>query len=151
MARRRHEPTERQRIEAEAFAKVGVPHHDIAVLLGITTKTLLKYYARELELGKARANAEMGKTLYAMGTVDKNVAAVIFWMKAQAGWREKHEIVGKNDGPIEHQHVVTQHKDPRGQLEKTTDPNEAMQLYSELVSGDEEATVIVPTGTPTVN
>ncbi|MBR0652106.1 hypothetical protein GXW78_20795 [Roseomonas terrae] len=28
-----------------------------------------------------------------MATEGQNVAAAIFWMKARAGWREKHELV----------------------------------------------------------
>jgi hypothetical protein len=38
--------------------------------------------------------------LFHLATVDKNVAAAIFWMKARAGWREKQEIQFGNR-PIE--------------------------------------------------
>jgi len=34
----------------------------------------------------------VAQSLFAMATQGKNVAAAIFWMKARAGWREKHEI-----------------------------------------------------------
>ena len=39
-----------------------------------------------------QATAKVAQSLFHMATVDKNVAAAIFWMKARAGWREKHEI-----------------------------------------------------------
>ena len=86
-----HEPTDRQRAEAEAYAAVGVPHHDIAALLGMSTHTLLKHYKTELTIGKAKANAKVGKSLFQQAT-EGNTSAAIFWMKAQAGWREKQEI-----------------------------------------------------------
>jgi hypothetical protein len=36
--------------------------------------------------------AVLAATLFTMATVDKNVAAVIFWMKARGGWREKQPV-----------------------------------------------------------
>lgn len=42
----------------------------------------------ELGVGKARANAQVVNSLFRMATSGGNVAAAIFWMKAQAGWRE---------------------------------------------------------------
>ena len=34
----------------------------------------------------------MAQSLFHIAAVDKSVAAAIFWMKARAGWREKHEV-----------------------------------------------------------
>ncbi len=48
----------------------GVPHQGIAM----------------------EATAKVAQSLFHTATVDKNVAAAIFWMKARAGWREKHEV-----------------------------------------------------------
>lgn len=96
-----HVPTPAQRHDCELYAGVGVPHHHISVLLGISTHTLLKYYAKELDLGKARANAQMGGALFKNG-LSGNATAQIFWMKAQAGWREKQivEHSGLDGKPI---------------------------------------------------
>lgn len=93
----RHVPTERTRAEVSAYAAVGVPHHDIAALIGVSIKTLLKYYGTELRTGKAKANATVGKRLFQLATDGRNVAAAIFWMKAQAGWRERSDV-GFPDG-----------------------------------------------------
>lgn len=38
------------------------------------------------------ANLKVAQSLFALATQGKNVAAAIFWMKARAGWREKHEM-----------------------------------------------------------
>lgn len=92
MPRKLHKPTERQRTEVEAYAAVGVPHRDIARLIGISHVTLYDRYRDELDLGKAKANAQVAKMLF-REAIGGNIAAAIFWLKAQAGWREKHEII----------------------------------------------------------
>lgn len=92
MANHAHKPTEASRKEVSAYAAVGTPHHDIARLVGLSIKTLLKHYRHELDTGKARATAQVAKTLFQMATQEKNTAAAIFWMKAQAGWRDRSEV-----------------------------------------------------------
>jgi hypothetical protein len=93
-----HIPTEEQRIRVQAYATVGTPHNDIAILMGITLKTLLKRYRLELDRGKAQGNAQMGGRLYKAG-MNGNIAAMIFWMKSQAGWREKEPtLLDPTDG-----------------------------------------------------
>lgn len=82
-----HSPTDKQIAEVEAYAAVGVPHHDIARLIGISTHTLLKHYEHQLGVGKAKANAQVAKSLFRQA-IDGNISAAIFWLKAQAGWRE---------------------------------------------------------------
>ena len=86
---RRHEPSEDDRRTVRALSGYGVPHEDIATHMDMDAKTLRKHYRRELDRGTIEANAKVTQTLFTMATVDKNVAAVIFWMKARAGWREK--------------------------------------------------------------
>ncbi len=91
MSRPAHKPTDEGRRRVKTYAAVGVPHHDIARIMRMDTKTLLKHYRVELDLGKAEANAAVGGQLYKMA-MSGNVAAAIFWMKAQAGWRERAEV-----------------------------------------------------------
>jgi hypothetical protein len=95
-----HEPTAKQRAEAAAYAMVGVPHHDIAQMLGICTQTLLKHYDEELRLSKARANARVGGTLFRMASSGNNTAASIFWMKAQANWSERVRLANADGEPL---------------------------------------------------
>jgi urease accessory protein UreF len=85
-------PTEEHRRTVKAMAGLGVPHEGIAVLLEIDPKTLRKYFDAELERGSVEATAKVAQSLFQMATAGKNVAATIFWMKARAGWREKHEV-----------------------------------------------------------
>lgn len=95
-------PTEDQRRTVKALAGVGVPHEAIAGYLDIDAKTLRKYFRQELDQGSLEANVKVAQTLFSMATVDRNVAAAIFWMKARGGWREKNhlEITGKDETPL---------------------------------------------------
>src|SRR5436305_1514743 len=68
------------------------PHEGIATLLDVDPKTLRRHYRQELDRGAAEATAKVAQSLFQMATVEKNVAAAIFWMKARAGWREKHDL-----------------------------------------------------------
>ena len=86
------QPTDEQRRTVKAMAGLGVPHEGIAVLIEIDPKTLRKYFHAELERGSVEATAKVAQSLFQMATTGKNVAAAIFWMKARAGWREKHEV-----------------------------------------------------------
>jgi hypothetical protein len=81
--------TEENRRLVKAMAGYGVPHEGIATLLEIDPKTLRRHYRKELDRGSVEATAKVAQSLFQMATVDKNVAAAIFWMKARAGWREK--------------------------------------------------------------
>jgi len=53
---------------------------------------LRKYFRDELDRGSVEAKTKVAQTLFHLATVEKNVACVIFWMKARAGWREKQEV-----------------------------------------------------------
>ncbi len=86
------QPTDEQRRMVKAMSGFGVPHDDIAVLLDIDPKTLRKHLRSELDRGSIEATAKVGQSLFRMATEGNNVAAAIFWMKARAGWREKHEV-----------------------------------------------------------
>ena len=86
-------PTDEQRRMVKGMAGLGVPQEGIAVLIDVDPKTLRKYFAPELERGSVEATAKVAQSLFQMATSGQNVAAAIFWMKARAGWREKHELV----------------------------------------------------------
>ena len=74
------------------MAGLGLPQEQIALLLEVDPKTLRKLFGDDLDRGMAEANVKVGQSLFNMATSGNNVTAAIFWMKARAGWREKHEI-----------------------------------------------------------
>ena len=85
----------------EALAIAGVTQNLIAQILKISEPTLRKNYRSQLDTSKARANAIISQALFKRAK-DGNVLAQIFWLKTQAGWREKnyHEITGKDGDPL---------------------------------------------------
>jgi hypothetical protein len=72
------------------MAGCGVPEADIAVVIGIASKTLRKHFRAELDTGHIRASAKVAGNLYriATGSGREAVTAAIFWLKVRAGWRE---------------------------------------------------------------
>lgn len=96
-------PTDAERKQVEALSGYGVPIDQIAMLIrdGIDHETLCKHFNEELKRGKAKANAQVGKTLF-QKAISGDTTAAIWWTKTQMKWREvqTHEITGRNGAPI---------------------------------------------------
>jgi len=95
------EPTAEQRRTVQVLSGIGVPQDQIALIIGVDPKTLRKSCRDDLDRGMAEANTKVAQTLFTMATRGDNTAATIFWMKARAGWREKHDVTVKADS-LEH-------------------------------------------------
>jgi len=98
---KQHEPTNTTREMVKLHAMVGTDQATIADILEIDDKTLRKHYRAELDHSKAKANATIGGVLFNKARAG-DTAAMIFWMKTQAGWKERHEIEHHNATPVEH-------------------------------------------------
>ena len=96
-----HKPTNESRKTVESTSGLGLPHEQIALLVGIDDKTLRKYYREELDLGKAKANGQIAKTLYSKA-VGGDTTSLIWWTKTQMKWAEtqKHELTGAEGGDL---------------------------------------------------
>jgi len=96
-----HKPTNESRKTVESTSGLGLPHEQIALLIGIDDKTLRKYYREELDLGKAKANGQIAKTLYSKA-VGGDTTSLIWWTKTQMKWAEtqKHELTGAEGGDL---------------------------------------------------
>jgi len=97
-----HEPTPETRKLVESTSGLGLPHEQIAMLVGIDDKTLRKHYREELDLGKAKANSQIAKTLYQKATAG-DTTSLIWWTKAQMRWSEtvKQELTGADGEPLQ--------------------------------------------------
>lgn len=97
------EATENERKQVEALSGYGLPLEQIAVLVrkGISVETLTKNFAEELVSGKAKANSQVGRTLFQKAT-SGDTTAMIWWTKTQMRWSEtqKVEHTGKDGAPI---------------------------------------------------
>lgn len=102
--RKAFDPTDAERKQVEALSGYGLPIEQIAVLIreGIDTDTLRKHFAIELQSGKAKANAQVGKTLF-QKVMAGDTTAAIWWSKTQMRWAEtqKHELTGADGAPLE--------------------------------------------------
>ena len=87
MARKAFVVTDATREKVRYLAGVGVPQDDIAKIVGCAPKTLRKRFRDELDRGVAEANAQISGYLFAAAKAG-NIAAIIFWLKTRANWRE---------------------------------------------------------------
>lgn len=86
-----HEPTRATREAVKMHALVGTRQEVIADILSIDPKTLRKYYREELDQSLAQANATIGGSLFNKAK-GGDTAAMIFWLKTRAGFRETQNI-----------------------------------------------------------
>lgn len=97
-------PTKEQRLLVQVMTAAGFPQAQIAEQVGIDAKTLRKNFRVEIKTGKVSANAIVARSLFKKATGDgpQSVAAAIFWLKTQAGWKETTvtEHTGKDGAPL---------------------------------------------------
>jgi len=98
------EPTDSERKQVEALSGYGLPIEQIAILVrdGIHVDTLRAHFGTELVSGKAKANGQVGKTLF-QKVMAGDTTAAIWWSKTQMRWAEtqKHELTGADGVPLE--------------------------------------------------
>lgn len=91
------------------MASIGIQQVAMAKILGIDFKTLTKYFPDELEVGKAKTITYVAGKL--MGNIQRNKeASIFFFLKTQAGWKEKTEMEIK--GSISMRPVIMDGKKP---------------------------------------
>jgi hypothetical protein len=88
MARPPFVANEAMREEVRRLAGLGLPQDDITKIIGCAPKTLRKHFRPELDRGAAEATATIAGCLFAAAKAG-NIAAMIFWMKSRAQWRER--------------------------------------------------------------
>jgi hypothetical protein len=100
--RKAFEPTPAERKQVEALSGYGLPIEQIAVLVrdGIHIDTLRAHFTNELHSGKAKANAQVGKTLF-QKVMAGDTTAAIWWSKTQMRWKEtQHHEHSSPDGTM---------------------------------------------------
>ena len=88
MSRKPFAVSDAMREKVRHLAGLGVPQDDIAKLVGCAPKTLRKRFRNELDRGVVEANATVTGYLLAAAKAG-NIAAIIFWLKTRAHWRER--------------------------------------------------------------
>jgi hypothetical protein len=88
MARQAFLVNDALREKVRHLAGLGVPQDDIAKIVGCAPKTLRKRFRDELDRGVAETNAMISGFLFNAAKAG-NIAAIIFWLKTRAHWRER--------------------------------------------------------------
>tara|TARA_R100000808_G_C2124663_1_gene135122 strand:- start:571 stop:924 length:354 start_codon:yes stop_codon:yes gene_type:complete len=85
-----HKRTQQNIKTVQAMAAYGIPHNEIAAVLGINRTTLTKYYDEELKISLAQANARIAEKLYHKADAG-DVKAMMFWLERRGGdaWKNK--------------------------------------------------------------
>lgn len=94
-------PTDEQRNVVRKLSGYGLPHEQIAALVGkgIDRDTLAKHFRRELDEGKAAASERIGATLFEKAMAG-DTASLIWWTKAQMRWTSLQQIQVQSDQRI---------------------------------------------------
>jgi hypothetical protein len=87
MARPRWQPTTKEREQVSMMTAIGIAQPAICQVLKVSEKTLRRACHVEIATGQTQANTQVGGALF-QAAVGGNVAAMIFWMKTRAGWKE---------------------------------------------------------------
>jgi len=95
VGRPRFEPTDEQRAMVERAAGLGFTQDKICALLGGMSKhTLENHFREELDRGMALIHYKVGDSLV-QNALNGNVAAQLFYLKTQCGWKETQVIENK--------------------------------------------------------
>ena len=93
-------PTGKLREQVITLSSNGLPHIQIAPLIGCSSpKTLRKHFRDELDIGKIQANAKVAGALY-QSALDGNVKAQTFWVKTVGGWQETGRVEIVSEGVL---------------------------------------------------
>lgn len=93
--KRKFVPTDEQRQAVMALVSIGTIHTTIARLLRFSQDTLVRHFKEELQNGREMVHARIGTGIAAMAlSGDKTM--MIFYAKAQMGWRDRQSIGFEN-------------------------------------------------------
>jgi hypothetical protein len=96
-------PTEQERRQVEALSGYGLSQDHICALIrdGISLDTLREHFRDELVRGKAKANAQVTKSIF-QKVLAGDSGMMRYWGATQLGWRETQHVehTGKDGGAI---------------------------------------------------
>ena len=67
----------------ESTSGIGLPYNEIASLINVDEETLFEHYRREIEIGQAKANGQIAKTIYNKA-LDGDSSSLRLWTENQA-------------------------------------------------------------------
>lgn len=103
------EPSADQRAAVKQLTAFGIPQENICLMISpdkakpISTETLRKYFAYEIENGAHEAVTKVAGALF-KNAMEGNLGAQCFFLKTRGRWRESPteiELTGKEGGAIQ--------------------------------------------------
>lgn len=93
--RRPYDPSDETRVRVQRMVSYGIKHDVIADILGISDKTLRKYFAHEIRVGLGSIVEEVANSLVEKAKSDRPdaVNAAKFFLQSRGDWAEKTEDV----------------------------------------------------------
>lgn len=91
-----YQPTDKDRQEIKALIGMGLTVQQVAHVKGLSHDTLQRHHRDDIDQGKPLALAKVVDTAFKLATNGKCPAMTMFWLKTQAGWREKNYELGNN-------------------------------------------------------
>jgi hypothetical protein len=88
MGRPAHVTTPERCKQVEYMAALGLRQPNIALIMGISARSLRRRYRKQLDEGSAVAQKNVLVSLYEMALSQRNSAATIFWVKTRCGFAE---------------------------------------------------------------
>lgn len=82
-----HIPTDETKQVVEAMSGVGVQQKLIAASLDISENTLRKYYAKEINIGRAKAHTKMATSIFNRAFQSDRLAE--FYARTQMRWADR--------------------------------------------------------------
>jgi len=83
-----HAPTKATRAEVQRLSGVGITQFQIATLIGIDVKTLVKHYRDDLDMGVAKADSTVASCLYKKAVEGDDLGAMVWWSKTRLRWAQ---------------------------------------------------------------
>jgi hypothetical protein len=90
---KKYRPIDDDYSKVEEMVCIGLDQHTIAKIMGISNRTLTKYYKHNLAIGREKRTARVAGVAYEMAISGESPSMTTFWLKTQAGWSPKHHIV----------------------------------------------------------
>ena len=133
MPRKKFEATDELRQKVKALVGFGVSRRQICTLIGIqSTKTLSKYFRKELETGVVEAVAAVQRAALRLATSGRNPRMTKRWLERYQQRSRRTRLGHEADKPRHVKWIVETHQPPRSPEEEMG----AQAMISQLRSGD---------------
>jgi hypothetical protein len=114
MPRKKFEPTEELRRKVKALVGFGVSRRQICTLIGIqSTKTLGKYFRKELETGVVEAVAAVQRTALRLATSGRNPRMTRRWLERYQQRSRGRRLGHEPERPRHVKWIVERYQPPR--------------------------------------